>query len=263
MKVTTARAIIGAASAGPVFGRTSKMPGFSYGLDAFACERGGELARDPRSPCHGCYARRNFYATWGPVIQNRKAHQAAIHHERWTEAMVFLLERFVRPTGDHFFRMHDSGDLAGAWHLAKIVEVARATPWLKMWLPTHEPLMVGEFRDADGVIPSNLTIRISADYNDRPPTVANFDHRKQRVRYLRALVADLPTSTTHAKIGRPVQVSDRRKDTIECRAHERDHRCGPCRACWSPLVRNVSYPLSGGDTRVSRAQRSTALRVLQ
>ncbi|HYC73109.1 MAG TPA: hypothetical protein VEB66_18000, partial [Opitutaceae bacterium] len=75
MNLRSAREIIGAGPTGHPFGQTSKMPGRSYGLDAFACRRGSVLAADPDSICARCYARWNFYATWWPVQVNRQRHQ--------------------------------------------------------------------------------------------------------------------------------------------------------------------------------------------
>ena len=38
------------------FTRTSKMPGLSYSLPAWACKTGQKLAKIPGTPCYGCYA---------------------------------------------------------------------------------------------------------------------------------------------------------------------------------------------------------------
>lgn len=250
MTVRQAMAIIGAFPGGKLFGQTSKMPGRSYGLDAFACKRGSYLAQQPGTPCSACYARRNFYATWTPVIKNRESHQQAVAHPDWVEAMAFLMRR--RLAGERFFRMHDSGDLIDTAHLEKIAQIAERVPWLQIWLPTHEPFTVAAWRDLRGgaMPPANLVIRLSADYNDQPPQWTGRMAGLTRKR-IAELLADLPTSTTHTVVGKPVQVSGRRKDSIECQAHTRDHKCGPCRACWSPKVRNVSYPLTSEHGHVS------------
>ena len=36
--------------------RTSKMPGLSYSLPAWACQTGAKLRKVPGTPCYGCYA---------------------------------------------------------------------------------------------------------------------------------------------------------------------------------------------------------------
>lgn len=247
MSFAQARRIIGAASSGPPFGQTSKMPGFSYGLDAQQCRRGGQLAKVAGTICNAhCYAKRNFYATWGPVIQNRVSHQSSVDHPEWVPAMLRLFTRYLRPNGEpQYFRWLDSGDLPSVEFLAKVAVVADRTPWVRHWLPTRECDIVREYLAAVGGFPPNLVLRISADYVGAPPALPSD-------------LAWLPTSTVHREGERPVQVSVLRKHSVECKSYQRDHRCGPCRACWSPDVKNVSYTLTDGK----RGKRSDALRVL-
>lgn len=68
----------------------------------------------------------------------------------------------------------------------------------------------------------------------------------------------------HRDPGRPVRMgASRRNDSIECLAYLRgDHRCGSCRACWSPKVRNVSYLLNAGLRSASREVARIHLAVL-
>jgi protein gp88 len=223
MPLIKARAIAGS------LGEPSKMPGPSYGLDAFVCQKGSELAAIPGSSCEHCYARRNFYKYWRPALKARHHRQAAIHHPEWVEAMIAILEDYLKTDGEKVFRWHDSGDLHSADHLANICAVAEATPGLAHWLPTREYDYVATYRARGGVIPPNLTIRLSA-------------HFVGRVADVPLALADLPTSTIHPPEGTPVPVSGRRNDSVSCRAFSRDNHCGPCRACWDQRVRNVSYP---------------------
>ena len=44
--------------------RTSKMPGLSYSLPAWACQTGAKLRKIPTSPCFGCYAMKNNYTRY-------------------------------------------------------------------------------------------------------------------------------------------------------------------------------------------------------
>lgn len=208
-------------------GQPSKLPGFSYGIDGYSCIRGSELAMQPGSVCGECYARKNFYNTWLPVRVSRERRQEAIKHPQWCDAMVSLIIYYTDPAGD-YFRWHDSGDLMGSWHLGNIIEVCRRTPWVKHWLPTHEPWIVRDrLMDGDS-IPDNLCIRVSADFIGRRPAVI--------------MGLDVPTSTVHRVRGRPVM-------GIECRSYTRadeEHGvgvCGRCRNCWNPRISNISYPL--------------------
>lgn len=205
-------------------GKTSKMPGRSYGLDAFLCITGSHLANVEGSTCERCYARNNFYRTWWPTRMNRAKHHEALPHPRWVDAMVVLISVDCRDAP--WFRWHDSGDLMSVKHLANICEVARRTPHVHHWLPTREYTFVDEYLRWGGKVPANLCIRVSALFVDQAPDVPE-------------LLAALPTSTVHTTT--PVAVGTRRGDSIACLAPLRANTCGKCRACWSPRVRNVSY----------------------
>ena len=209
-------------------GKPSKMPGYSYGLDAKKCHRGSKMAKVPGSICSGCFALKNFYATWKPALIARERRHEGIVRPRWVDAMVRLIEHYCNPPND-YFRWHDSGDLQGLWHLARIVRVCQRTSQVKHWLPTREYEMVSEFLAAGGVIPNNLTIRLSALMIDAEPVVP-------------PELAHLPTSTVHTA-GKGTGKIVAGKGSIECRAIElRDNQCGDCRACWNRQVTSVSYP---------------------
>jgi hypothetical protein len=284
--------VIALGGANRSLGQPSKMPGYSFGLSAFKCIRGDELAQDPHTACAHCYARSNFYLTYQEVLTAHELRLAGLTHPEWVTAMVTLILHHVDPK-DPYFRWHDSGDLQGTWHLGNIAQVCRRTPQVRYWMPTHEPFMVRAYLDlvregSAQPIPTNLCIRISADYIGQPP---------ERIKGLEQFT----TSTIHRGHGnRHVpQVSDRRSDSIECKSYERTkHKreqasarpvddgtldmfaalpttvpqepsveaksygrstdghsaglCGKCRACWDPRVRNVSYPIHG--ERKSRFQ---------
>lgn len=224
MRLFDARAITGS------LGEPSKMPGAAYGLDAWACKVGSTLADQPGSTCANCYARRNFYKYYWPAKIARARRQAAIHHPMWDVAMVVVLRDYMRTTDlagvtKPVFRWHDSGDLDSLDHLEKIVNIARATRRLRHWLPTREYGVVAQFVREGGVVPKNLCVRLSAHFNDRQPD-------------LPGELAGFPISTTHTTT--PAR-SDRRR--VVCRAKTRANECRGCRACWSPDVDEVSYPL--------------------
>ena len=219
-------------------GQPGKLPGFAWGISAKECARGSELAKVPGSVCEGCYARKNFYATWKPVQIAHRRRLEGITHPLWTDAMVTLILRYTEPS-EPYFRWLDSGDIQSVEHLSKIVDVCRRTPWVSHWLPTHEHQMVVDFLEGHPrKLPENLCLRLSADMVDQAPN-------------LPAELDQLPTSTVHSGHGnhRVVQVSDQRKDSIECKAYTVASRkgaagtCRSCRACWDPRVRNISYPI--------------------
>lgn len=205
--------------------KTTKMPGWSYSLDAFTCKMGNKLAEMEGSTCEGCYARKGFYMM--PATREAvRRRQGAIHDPRWVDAMVELVT--FECEDEPYFRWHDSGDLYDADHLHRIVQVCNRTPQVRHWLPTREYYIVLEYLRSHGPIPDNLCVRLSAHYVGLPAIVGALE------------LAELPTSTVHLEPERPVQLK-RRRDSIECRAYTRDHSCGSCRACWEPKVKNVSY----------------------
>lgn len=234
--VRAKRIALGAEAAN--LGQPGKLPGYSWGISATACQRGSQLATRPGTVCSGCYARKNFYATWRPVQIAHRRRLQGIRHPDWVDAMVTLILSHTEPC-DPYFRWFDSGDLQSVEHLHQIVRVCRRTPWVRHWLPTHEHQMVAIYlRGEAAEIPPNLCLRLSADMIDEPPKLP---------RELR----HLPTSTVHRGHGndKVVQVSDDPKDSIECRAYTVASRegaaglCRSCRACWEPRLQNVSYPI--------------------
>jgi hypothetical protein len=227
MNLSQAKSIAG------TLGFPSKMPGTSYGLPADKCIIGAKLVAVPGSVCHGCYALSGRYQ-WSNAVKSLNKRLAALSDPGWVTAMIFLLKHKHRhhhfridlgrvKKGQQRWRMnvagyhrwHDSGDLQGVWHLAKICEVATGTPNIRHWIATREAKMVKDFVIGGGIVPDNLTIRISSTMVDRGPPMS------------------WPlTSTVHDKA-----------DPIghRCPAPTQNHECGSCRACWSRDVPNVSY----------------------
>ena len=222
-------------------GFPSKMPGTSYGLPATACVAGAKLAQIKGSVCSMCYALRGKASYQQPrATIGMKRRLASIGHPLWVAAMVSMLlwqhgkdrikvdlgivgVRRQRKGGSRyqwnepgFHRWHDSGDLQSVDHLAAICAVASCTPRIKHWLPTQELGMVAEFLERGGMVPSNLVIRVSS---------VMMDDRKRRAWPL----------TSSVFIGEP------KIEGHVCPAPKQDHRCGSCRACWSPKVPHVSY----------------------
>lgn len=223
MSLAEAHVIAGA------IGKPSKLPGFSYGLDARKCRTGSHLRNIPGSVCAGCYAMKGWYGSWRPLKEGHRRRHDGLRDPRWVDAMVRLIAHYCTPPND-FFRWHDSGDLQGVWHLENIVAVCARTPAVSHWLPTREYDDVKTFLARGGVFPVNLVVRLSAHMIDAEPIVP-------------AELAHLPTSTVQTfPSGMGIQLVEG-KGAIECKAIEnRDNHCGPCRACWSPDVKNVSYP---------------------
>lgn len=207
-------------------GFPSKMPGTAYGISAKACQTGSKLATVEGTVCADCYAYKGNYV-YPSVVKAHETRLESISNPNWPNAMIKLLRnahgltngkvhRKIKNPGYH--RWHDSGDIQSVAHLIAIVKVCEGTPEIKHWLPTKEANYLKEFVKAGYKVPKNLVIRLSAYKLDSGPSKV-WSH----------------TSTVHMdKV--PVASSK------PCLAYTRDNKCGPCRACWNPKVKNVSYP---------------------
>jgi Gene product 88 len=218
--VTTAKALKDATGG---LGYPSKMPGTSFGIPAQACKTGAKLHNVPDSVCADCYALKGNYI-YPSVQKAQETRLALIDSPQWAKAMVTLLTvTHARgmgrkgPIDSGWHRWHDSGDIQSVSHLAKICEVARGTPQIQHWLPTRETAMVAAYVRDGGIVPDNLTIRISATMVDGPATKAW--PITSRVHHNAA-----PAAGAHV-----------------CPAPTQGNACGACRACWNPEVACVTY----------------------
>lgn len=220
------------AIAGPL-GFPSKMPGTSYGISAKSCVTGAILATIEGSVCHGCYALKGNYL-YPSVAKAHEKRLAGISHPAWSIAVAKQITIAHETgmgrtgpiaTGHH--RWHDSGDIQDESHLAKICVVATLTPQIKHWLPTRELQIVKSYVAKGGIIPANLTIRVSATMIDGPATKAwptTSGVHSNWIHY--TPLSDLPTPAQHGE---------------RCGAPDREGRCGPCRLCWDETVPHVTY----------------------
>ena len=184
------------------FTRTSKMPGLSYSLPAWACQTGQKLAKIPGTPCFGCYAMKGNYTRYPAIKAAQYRRLEAMKHPDWVQAMAAVIKR------QKWFRWHDAGDVQDQQHLQKIFEICRLTPDTRHWLPTREAWIKDHLDKA----PVNLVIRFS------PPMV------NQRA----------PESWPHSSM-----VVDKGFHT--CPAPAQGGKCLDCRQCWDPNIKTVSY----------------------
>lgn len=190
----------------------SKMPCHGYSLPASRCITGAKLAKVEGSICSQCYAMRGNYGFPSVQASLEKRFQS-LSNPLWVEAMTTAISL---SESSRFFRWHDSGDLQGVWHLAKIVEVCNRTSKIKHWLPTREFGFVREFLATGGIIPKNLCIRFSAVMVDGEPPVA-----------------------LARKAG--VCVSGAARDGYTCPAYSQGNKCLGCRKCWNNKTFSVTY----------------------
>ena len=196
--------------------QTSKMPCKSYSLPTESCQTGYRMAQIKGSICSSCYADKGFYRAYANTIKPAQfARLDAINDPLWVEGMVALIGN------DSYFRFHDSGDLQGVDHLRKIAQIADRLPKCLFWLPTREYAMIKQYIDQFGALPSNLIVRLSAMYPDKPVVIP---------KSLQGF-ANITASNVHTS--KPMGQT--------CVAPDQGGACVDCRACWTNAV--ISYKL--------------------
>lgn len=188
------------------------MPCYTYSIPASRCITGRKLRDVAGSVCAICYALKGNYR-FGNVQSALERRFDSIDKPEWVSAMVTVI---LGREKSGFFRWHDSGDLQSVAHFSRIVAVCRQTPGIRHWLPTREYAIVSRFVAGGGVIPPNLTVRLSALMVDGPAPAA---------------IAD--------RLG--VQTSGVSASAFSCPASKQANKCGDCRACWSKDIPSVSY----------------------
>jgi Gene product 88 len=205
-----------------------KMPCASYGLPAAECGVGSKLRASSTAErptvCGSCYALKGQYvwqtvqrAQYRRLASVREALSSDVARDQWIGAMVASIG--WRSRGSRVFRWHDSGDIQSVSHLELIADIAEALPWCTFWIPTRELAIVRAYLADVGPLPANLTVRMSA-----------------------ALVGHFPRITgQHSAVAR--HGSELPNGAHACPAYRQSGECGDCRACWSPDVPLVVYPL--------------------
>ena len=168
----------------------------------------------PLSVCAICYAAKGNYVR--PNV--RKAQATRLEFALTAEfvpAMIAELEKEQR-CGRKYFRFHDSGDLFSYEYAKKVMEICRKTPGIAHHLPTREvPLVRRLFNEQ--LVPENITIQISANYLDSPPTV----------------VEGCQSSV--------VFTEHEPENAFICPATTTRHKCDDCRACWDKNTAVIAY----------------------
>jgi hypothetical protein len=207
-------------------GQTKKMPGKSYGIQAWHCGIGMKLAEVEGTVCSKCYGLVGFYNMPSVKVAQDKRLDLMLTDSLWEDGMVVQI-RLLRM---QYFRWFDDGDLQSLYNLERIIRVCERTPMVNHWMPTKEYGIVNMFLMEGGQIPENLSLRPSGyKFNGEPPV---FKGRFE-------LMADLPTSTaTYLDENEQPEVVHGHL----CPAHWQNGECGECRACWNwKEVPNVTY----------------------
>ena len=183
--------------------RTSKMPGLSYSLPAWACQTGSKLRKIKGTPCFSCYALKGNYIRYPKIKEVQYKRLDSITNPLWVEAMA------VQIKNQKYFRWHDAGDIQSVEHLRKIFAVAILTPNTKHWLPTQERKYLLEVDQSE--VPDNLIIRLSGS----------------------KINGSIPNAWEHTS---SVVI-----ENATCPSANQDGKCMDCRMCWSKDVKNISY----------------------
>ena len=183
--------------------RTSKMPGLSYSLPAWACQTGSKLRKIKGTPCFSCYALKGNYIRYPKIKEVQYKRLDSITNPLWVEAMA------VQIKNQKYFRWHDAGDIQSVEHLRKIFAVAILTPNTKHWLPTQERKYLLEVDQSE--VPDNLIIRLSGS----------------------KINGSIPNAWEHT--------SSVVTENPKCPSVNQDGKCMDCRMCWSKDIKNISY----------------------
>tara|TARA_B110000495_G_scaffold193181_1_gene198093 strand:+ start:351 stop:953 length:603 start_codon:yes stop_codon:yes gene_type:complete len=183
--------------------RTSKMPGLSYSLPAWACQTGSKLRKIEGTPCFSCYALKGNYVRYPKIKEVQYKRLDSITNPLWVEAMA------VQIKNQKYFRWHDAGDIQSVEHLRKIFAVAILTPNTRHWLPTQERKYLLEVDQSE--VPDNLIIRLSGS----------------------KINGSIPNAWEHT--------SSVVTENAKCPSASQDGKCMDCRMCWSKDIKNVSY----------------------
>jgi hypothetical protein len=197
--------------------KTSKLDGIlSWSLQALeTCPASKNKDGSLVDACKGCYATTgnyNYPNVKAPRIHNREDFK----REAWVSEMILSLD------SSRYFRWFDSGDMFSLDLANKILEVMRATPWCRHWLPTR----MYKFPKFAKVIAKmqalpNVVVRFSSDSVQGQ------------------LVEGVTTSTIFSK-------EDQLPDNATiCRAYEHEGKCNGCRACYNKDVPLIAYKSHG------------------
>lgn len=195
--------------------KTSKLDGIlSWSLQALDTCPGSVNSDGSLVPaCQGCYATTgnyNYPNVKAPRIENREDWQ----RDSWVSDMVSVLE------SQRYFRWFDSGDMYSIGLAEKILEVMKATPWVKHWLPTR----MLKFKKFETVISEmqalpNVMVRFSSD--------------------------SVMGEYTLGLHGSTISPSIENAPGFVCRAYEHGGKCNGCRACYDKAVPLISYVAHG------------------
>jgi hypothetical protein len=122
---------------------------------------------------------------------------------------------------DTHFRWFDSGDMYSLGLAEKMLEIMRALPGTKFWLPTRMAKFA-KFR------------KVLADMEALPNVKVRFS-------------SDSVTGEFNSEHGSVIFPADGEvpAGTVMCTAYQNGGKCGNCRACYDKNIKVISYPSHG------------------
>lgn len=197
--------------------KAGKMPCRSWSLQALdTCPASKKADGELVDACKGCYATDGNYR-FGNVKAPREHNKEDWQRSDWSADMINELDN------DRYFRWFDSGDVYDIRLARKILEVMKATPWTKHWLPTR----MHKFDKFKSVL---------KEMESLPNVVVR--HSSDSIQGKR--IESMNNSTIYSDIE---QLDD---DIVECSAQYNDKgKCGDCRACWDKSIKTVAYRVHG------------------
>ena len=214
--------------------KVKKLNTISYSISAKKCITGSKLRLIKNTVCSTCYALKGNYVRFSKNIEpNMQKRLESINNINWVNAMVYIMQNQKQVVNTGLFRWHDSGDIQNQAHLDKIVQVAKATPNIKYWLPTKESNIIQNYK---GVIPKNLIIRLSGSFIDaKPPKYKNTS----------TVVSDKDNATCKAYLtDKNYRVHSQQQYNSYTKKQKKLFdfgHCGNCVNCWDDSIKNVSY----------------------
>ena len=200
------------------FSKVSKLDGIpSWSLQAWTDCKGKAVGGEISQVCQSCYALEGNYVMNG-VIAPR-----AYNGKAWKETdFVPQMIREIDKTGNKFFRLFDSGDFTSVDLAEKWIEIMKALPDVKFWVPTRIHKLE-RFHDVLARMESlpNVVVRRSAD-----SITGDFEHGVH--------------GSTVIKYA-----DDAPKGVKVCGAYQNSGTCNGCRSCWSKDVAVIAYPSHG------------------
>tara|TARA_R110000772_G_scaffold135763_1_gene244338 strand:+ start:445 stop:1146 length:702 start_codon:yes stop_codon:yes gene_type:complete len=215
--------------------KPSKMPCKSWSLQALeTCPASKKPSGELVDACKGCYATTGNYRfpnVKAPRISNKEDWK----RDDWSQDMIQELDT------ERYFRWFDSGDLYSLKLAEKILEVMKATPWCKHWLPTRM-YKLAKFTQIIAKMNSldNVVIRLSGDevlgqviegaqVSAIAPILINTKIEGKKV-----------STLDHDAVSKYIT-----KDMTICPAYKQGGKCKTCRSCWSKTTKITLYPAHG------------------